>query len=92
MDKIDDFLKVQADQLEELLFVNTLAISSPQLCKLPILSSRHKGGKIDFEWPTGPEMNGMLKKEMVKLAKLEIWYYSEYNFMTGVRATLSNGQ
>ena len=91
-DKIDDFLKVQADQLEELLFANTLAISSPQLCKLPILSSRHKGGRIDFEWPTEPEMKEMLKTEMVKLTKLEIWYYSEYNFMTGVRATLSNGQ
>ena len=28
---------------------------------------------------------------MVKLTKIEIWYYSEYNFMTGIRATLSNG-
>ena len=37
-------------------------------------------------------MKEMLKKEMVKLVKIEIWYYSEYNFMTGVRATLSNGQ
>ena len=33
----------------------------------------------------------MLKKQMVKISKIEIWYYSEYNFMTGVRATLSNG-
>lgn len=28
---------------------------------------------------------------MIKLSKLEIWYYSEFNFMTGVRVTLSNG-
>ena len=34
----------------------------------------------------------MLKTQMVKLAKLEIWYYSEYNFMTGIRVTLSNGE
>lgn len=33
----------------------------------------------------------MLKQGMVKVSKLEIWYYSEYNFMTGIRATLSNG-
>ena len=29
---------------------------------------------------------------MVKLSKLEIWYYKDYNFMSGIRATLSNGQ
>ena len=29
---------------------------------------------------------------MVRLTKIEIWYYSEHNFMTGVRVTLSNGQ
>ena len=29
---------------------------------------------------------------MVKVTKVEIWYYPGYNFMTGVRATLSNGR
>ena len=28
----------------------------------------------------------------MKLAKIEIWYYSEYSFMTGIRVTLSNGR
>ena len=28
---------------------------------------------------------------MPKLSQLEIWYYSDYNFMTGIRATLTNG-
>lgn len=36
-------------------------------------------------------MKEMLKTQMVKLSKLEIWYYQDYNFMTGIRATLSNG-
>ena len=45
-----------------ILFNNTLAIASPQLRKLPILSSMHKNGKIDFEWPTEPEMKEMLKE------------------------------
>ena len=29
---------------------------------------------------------------MVKITKVEVWYYPGYNFMTGVRATLSNGR
>ena len=28
----------------------------------------------------------------MKITKVEIWYYSNYNFMTGVRVTLSNGR
>ena len=59
-DQIDTFLKGQADQLEEILFDNTLAIASPQLRKLPILSSRQKGGKTDFEWPSEVEVKDML--------------------------------
>ena len=66
-------------------------MATPQLRKLPILSTVHKKGRIDFEWPTEPEVKEMLKEKMVKLTKIEIWYYPEYNFMTGVRATLSNG-
>ena len=91
-EKIDTFLKSQADSLEEILFANTLAIASPTLRKLPILSTVHKNGKLDFEWPTELEMKEMLKKQMVKIVKIELWYYSEYNFLTGVRATLSNGE
>ena len=46
---IESFMMEQADKLQELLFANTqLAISSPELRKLPILSSVHKNGKIDF--------------------------------------------
>ena len=26
------------------------------------------------------------------MTKIEIWYYSEHNFLTGVRVTLSNGK
>ena len=69
-----------------------MSLSNATLNKLPILSRVHKGGRIDFEWPTEPELKQMLKTQMVKLAKLEIWYYSEYNFMTGIRVTLSNGE
>ena len=29
---------------------------------------------------------------MVKVTKIEVWYYPGYNFMTGIRATLSNGR
>ena len=90
--RIDTYLKQQSDLLEELLFANTLAISSPKLHKLPVLSTSHKNGKIDFEWPTEPMMKEMLEKQMVKISKIEIWYQSPYNFMTGVRATLSNGE
>ena len=88
--KIDSFLRDQSEKLEELLFTSTL-LANATLTKLPILSTVHKGGKIDFEWPTQPEMKEMLKTQMVKLSKIEIWYYQDYNFMTGIRATLSNG-
>ena len=90
--QIDSYIREQSDHLEDLLFSHTLAIASPELRRLPILSSVHKGGKVDFEWPSDSEMKDMLKQQMVKLVKLEIWYYSDYNFMTGVRATLSNGE
>ena len=33
-----------------------------------------------------------LREQMIRLTKIEIWYYEEHNFMTGVRVTLSNGQ
>ena len=77
-DKIDTFLKKQAEALEEILFANTLAIATPSLRKLPILSKAHKNGKIDFEWPTEPDVKEMLRSQMVKLVKLEVWYYSDY--------------
>lgn len=89
---INSFLKKQAEVLEELLFTNTLSMDNLCLRKLPILSSVHKNGKVDFEWPSKPEANEMLKHSMFKLSKIEIWYYPEYNFMTGIRATLSNGK
>ena len=89
--KIDNFLKQQAEALEEILFANTLAIANPSLRKLPILSTSHKNGRYDFEWPTELNIKEMLKTQMIKLVKLEVWYYSEHNFMTGIRATLSNG-
>lgn len=28
---------------------------------------------------------------MVRITKIEVWYYPGYKFMTGIRATLSNG-
>ena len=34
----------------------------------------------------------MVSEKVVKITKVEIWYYSNYNFMTGVRVTLSNGR
>ena len=74
------------------MLANTLAISTPQFKRLPILSTQHKNGKIDFEWPTEADMIDMVKEEIIKIVKIEIWYYSDYNFMTGVRVTLSNGR
>ena len=65
---------------------------NPILRKLPILSSKFKGGNFDFEYPTEADLKQNLKLELIKLTKIEIWYYSEHNFMTGVRATLSNGK
>ena len=60
---------------------------------MPILSSKFKDGRIDFEYPTEADLKlNANKLELVKLTKIEIWYYSEHNFMTGVRVTLSNGQ
>ena len=78
--------------MEELLLANTLSLATPQLRRLPILSTQHKSGKTDFEWPTEAEITEMVREQVLKITKVEIWYYSDYNFMTGVRVTLSNGR
>ena len=77
--------------MEELLLANTLSIATPQMRRLPILSTQHKNGKTDFEWPIESDLTEMVREQVVKITKVEIWYYSNYNFMTGVRVTLSNG-
>ena len=74
-DRIEAFLKSQAEQLEELLLANTLSIATPQMRRLPILSTQHKSGKIDFEWPTESDLTEMVKVQVVKITKVEIWYY-----------------
>ena len=88
-EQIDMFLKSHNEQLEEILFSHASAFAIPDLRKLPIASSIHKNGKIDFEWPT----KSLLKewKVVVKIAKIEFWYYPGYKFLTGIRVTLSNG-
>ena len=54
---IDNFMKKQADKLQEILFSqNALAIANHDLRKLPILSCVHKNGKIDFSWPQEIEL------------------------------------
>ena len=67
--KIDKFLIKQAQKLEEILFDEALNSMRPKIQKLPILSSKHKKGRIDFEWPTDEDAKEMLlrKDDNVKI-------------------------
>ena len=59
-EKIDKFFIKEAKKLEEILFDEALNNMRPKIQKLPILSSKHKKGRIDFEWPTDEDAKEML--------------------------------
>ena len=43
-------------------------------------------------WPNGRDFQDMAKGKKIKLQKIEIWTESFYNYMTGIRVTMSNGE